>query len=210
MIVPLPYSHTITPSTPTPKNTVKIGVYGTYKKGFHNHEMLGKDAKFLGMSKIKGVMYLVDGPTPFPLFYIDSAKKTLEKEYILEQYEIEGSDFQKIQSKEIKENGKAITVTIDKEKYTVFVTNKKDKDEPEETDRIDTFNKIKYEANFYGPVEIYAINVQKAEEQIQEIIEKAAETLETENHEEAALILNQLQVVVYEKKETKEPSLAQV
>lgn len=202
MIYP-PYSHEIGSGNPAhmPKTTTKLGVYGSYKKGFHNHEMLGEDAKFVGMDKVKGVMYLVDGPQPYPLFYIDSIRTTMKRDYVIELYDIEAEKYVDIQTKELKENGRLVKMTIDGETYRVFVTDKERKPEPYPNDFIKEFIKKEFSAYIYGPLTIYALDKDKAEEQLTEMFEKAAECLDTEKHEEAALVLTTLDKWVGEKDE---------
>jgi gamma-glutamylcyclotransferase (GGCT)/AIG2-like uncharacterized protein YtfP len=177
---------------------IKLGVYGSYKKGFHNHGMLGDTAEFKGLAKITGVMYLVDGKEPYPLLYTDSGLKTMEKLYIVELYEIDQSEYEKILAKETKEDGKLIRITTNDEEYKIFVTNKEKKPLPGIEDRIDAFEKREYNAHIFGTLTLYALDQEKAETQFDEIIENAVRSFDVDEHEEAALILGQLEKEVRE------------
>ncbi len=181
----------------TPK---KIAVYGSYKKGFHNHELLGEDAKFLGLSKIKGVMYMIEGVDPYPLFYIDSIRQNMLRDYTLELYEIEAEKYIEIQTRELRDNGRHITVTVDKDTYHVFVTDKAKKTEPKAGTYIKEFNKHEFSAYIQGPVTVYALDKERAEEQLKNMFEEAATCLDIEKHEEAALVLTGLTCYITEKK----------
>lgn len=187
---------------PVAKNTVKIGVYGSYKKGFHNHEALGEKAKFLGMSTLTGVMYLVDGNNPYPLFYTDSVRPSMVREYLLELYEIELSAFNKIKDKECRENGRQISVTVDNTHYFVFVTNKKDKPEPEPADYCKAFNKMEFSAYIGGDITIHSLDTEAAEKTLREMFDDAADILEREKKEDTSLILRQLSLYINPKGST--------
>lgn len=173
---------------------VKIGVYGSYKKGFHNHEMLGKNAEFKGLSKITGVMYLVTtGKDPFPLFYINSnRKKTMEREYLLELYEVDADDFQKIQTKELREDNLRVELVIGEDTYDTFVTNPKEKKEPDADTYCKAYVKQRYDAWIGGNVTLFALDKKIAEEKLQEMFDDAATALEKADLDDAAAVLREL------------------
>ncbi len=70
-----------------------IACYGTLKKGGYNHRALGRDAEFMGVSSVRGVMYW-NGSYP--------------KLYSIEESFTQPSDF--IKSNEGKERDHAIEV----------------------------------------------------------------------------------------------------
>lgn len=54
-----------------------VAAYGSLKEGFYNHRVLGEDAKFLGKSTVRGVMYW-NGSYP-KLYHFDQHGEDDEK-----------------------------------------------------------------------------------------------------------------------------------
>lgn len=176
----------------------RIGVYGTYKKGFHNHEKLGNNAKFMGMATLEGAMYLVDTYSePFPILYLNPSDPTLKKDYNLELYEIDSSEFMKIQTKEINDHGKCVTVFVEDKDYQVFVTDPLQRTEPTKISWISDFDKKEFGAYIGGDVTVHALTEKIAEEKLKEMFDDAAECLEKESHVEAATVLKKLSLYMH-------------
>jgi len=88
--------------TGTDKNLV--AVYGSLKKGFYNHYMLGEDKELRGKSTVHGVMYLC-GTYP-RLFHVAKDDNhafgtLLESQHEVEVYSINDSAYERIRGMEI-------------------------------------------------------------------------------------------------------------
>lgn len=81
-----------------------IACYGSLKKGYYNHEILGEDAKFLGRAEVKGVMY---SNGSYPKLYRRSEDmgslfgSEFEREHTIEIYDINKDAFKDIFSMEV-------------------------------------------------------------------------------------------------------------
>lgn len=187
------------------QKTKKIAVFGTYKTGFHNNEKLGKDAKFLGFGKIKGVMYLVGTTNRYPLLFIKTENKELKRDYITEIYEISSKNFEEIKEKEERESNKEITTFTDEgEAISVFVTDDESKTEPNKEEFIEDFIKKDFSAYLGSTFEIHALNKSIAEESAKEIVEKAIKTLEKDGQDVMTKFLKDMSIYIGDKKEIKD------
>lgn len=75
-----------------------VAVYGSLKKGCYNHDILGRP-KFLGKSKVNGVMYL-NGAYPH-LYHLDPMVEREPIDYEVEVYAITPEAHMVVRSMEI-------------------------------------------------------------------------------------------------------------
>lgn len=79
-----------------------IACYGSLKKGYYNHEILGEDAKFLGNAEVMAVMY---SNGSYPKLYRSNSDKRffhdLAREHTIEVYDINKDAFKDIFSMEV-------------------------------------------------------------------------------------------------------------
>lgn len=76
---------------------VKIAVYGSLKKGLHNHRVMGPSAKFLGKTMLEGTMYDVGG---YPVLMQTKGEKP-EFEYEAEIYSVDKENYSNVYRMEI-------------------------------------------------------------------------------------------------------------
>ena len=78
-----------------------VAVYGSLKRGFYNHEGLGEDANFLGTDTVSGVMHLRGSyPTLTAWEDLPDDEKKMERDHIIEVYEISDEAFEGIEAME--------------------------------------------------------------------------------------------------------------
>lgn len=89
-----------------------VAAYGSLKKGFYNHGVLGAGAKFLGLGKVTGVMHLRwSYPTLTPPG--DKFPKELEREHVLEIYDVTMDAYRRIENMELGAGYDVATVETD-------------------------------------------------------------------------------------------------
>ena len=89
-------------NTPTMRGTVRVVCYGSLKKGYFNHFMLGEGAKYLGNHKLQGEMYLVADAYPILFKGCNS--------YDAEVYEILHEDYANVHKMEISAGYELCTI----------------------------------------------------------------------------------------------------
>lgn len=95
-----------------------IGVYGSLKKGKHNHPMLGV-ATFKGGGKVKGRMFSLGS---YPML-VEPAEGDESKEYLLEVYDVPEDTYKPIDSMEIGAGYKRVQVDTEFGSATVYYGN---------------------------------------------------------------------------------------
>lgn len=92
-----------------------IGVYGSLKKGKHNHPMLGV-ATFKGGGKVKGRMFSLGS---YPML-VEPAEGDESKEYQLEVYDVPTDVFDAVDNMELGAGYKRVQVDTEFGSATVY------------------------------------------------------------------------------------------
>ncbi len=79
---------------------MKIAVYGSIKKGKHNHRWL-EGAEMLGETTVRGTMYLVSGSYPVLMEDVSMFEDEGEHEYVAEVYDVPEDVYERIKRIEI-------------------------------------------------------------------------------------------------------------
>ena len=108
-----------------------VACYGSLKEGFYNHPALGADAKLMGYAKVSGVMYLCgsyphlyhsDGSTEELEFGETPFAESLERQHVVEVYEINSDAFRSINNMELGAGYSAETLDTEWGAATVYIT----------------------------------------------------------------------------------------